>query len=178
MTKQKGGGGSLPPDEQPTAPETEPPPAPVGSVQDFRSDMLDRIMEAKVPKGAEALKHTGEIIRRREVTFDVDGADCAEGAFVDQEGNYLVFNITLRSLSSAQELECLRQVQKGPEAPFIMARMALYKVNGRELDEARRGFVWEALGMGGRQVVLGAFQVLGAASEAALGKYLSTRRES
>ncbi len=145
---------------------------------DMRPDLLQRTMDRVLPKGAAALKGGASPIPLRKVSFMVDGAQCAEGVFVSANGDYLLFELTLQALSSAGEINALREVKSGPEAPHVMCKYALHAINGNVLDPEQRNFVWEALGMGGRQIALLAFQQIGAASDAALGKFLSTRRES
>lgn len=148
----------------------------VYSKDDKRSDLMDRLTERLLPKGAAAMRG-GEIIKRREITFDLDGVECEPGVFTDEEGNYITFQVTLRGLTSAQELEAMRGVKDGTEAPLRMCKLALCAINGKPIERDRLDFWWEALGSGGRQICFMAFQSLGAASEAAMGKYLTSRSE-
>jgi len=152
-------------------------PPEIQSPEDFSSDLMARLKTKHLPTGKDALK-AGEIIKRRRVTFDVDGAQCEPGMFVNEAGDYVTFKITLESLNSAQEVAALRGIKDGAQAPMLMAKHTLVELNGKKLEEAERDFVWECLGMGGRQVCFAAFQLsLGAAAEAGLGKYLLTRSE-
>lgn len=163
-----------------TAAEGEPeapPPAPERySKDDKRYDLMDRLTARHMPSGQSALK-SGEIIKRREVSFDLDGVECEPDMFVDEAGNYITFKITLRSLGSAQEIEAMRGIKDGTEAPLRMCKFALYAINDKPIEKDRLDFFWEALGSGGRQICFAAFQSLGAASEAAMGKYLMSRSE-
>lgn len=152
------------------------PSGPVYSPEDKRSDLLDRLVARHMPSGAAALK-PGEIIKRREVSFDLDGVECEPDMFVDENGDYITFRVTLRSLGSAQEIEAMRGVKDGTEAPLRMCKLALHAINGKPIERDRLDFFWEALGSGGRQMCFAAFQSLGAASEAAMGKYLTSRSE-
>jgi hypothetical protein len=181
MKKQQKGGAAAPDETIPSTPEelqeAMKPAAPVERF-DLSADMFQRTMHRILPQGVAALKGGGRVIPLRKVSFQIDGAECADGVFVDDQGDYITFEITLQALDSATELVALREVKAGPEAPMVMARHALYAVNGTTLADDQKPFLWESLGMGGRQLVFAAFQSLGAASDAALGKYLSTRRES
>lgn len=148
----------------------------VYSPEDKRTDLMDRLVARHMPSGKDALK-PGEIIKRREVSFDLDGVECEPDMFVDENGDYITFRITLRSLGSAQEIEAMRGVKDGTEAPLRMCKLALYAINGKPIAADRLDFFWEALGSGGRQICFAAFQSLGAASEASMGKYLTSRSE-
>jgi hypothetical protein len=169
--------GEVPPTE---GEATESPPAQEPkfiSSPDYKgADLVDRLQARHLPKGQAALSAT-EIVKRRKLSFDIDGVDCEPDMFVDEEGNYITFNVTLRSLSSAQEIEALRGIKDGTMAPFVMCRYSLYAINGKVLSENQRDFYWECLGSVGRQICLAGFNGLGAASEGAMGKFLSTRSE-
>ena len=147
-----------------------------GSPEDYKPDLVARLVARHMPTGKGAL-NPGEIVKRRTVTFDVDGVDCEPDMFVNESGEYVTFKLTLQSLNSAQEIEAMRGLRDAAAAPMAMTKVALHAINGQVLDENRRNFFWEALGAGGRQIAYLAFQSLGAASEAALGKYLKSRSE-
>lgn len=185
MKKQQGDGatmappaGDVPPaDSMPTA-DTIPPvaatPGPV-SVPDFTPELLGRLKKQHL-QSAEALAG-GEVIKRRKISFEIDGVDCEEGIFVNPDGDYVTFKITLRGLSSGEEIKAITGIRDGAQMPFMMSKASLYALNDKALSEADRDFLWEALGSAGRQLVHIAFQGLGAASDAALGKLVSTRQE-
>lgn len=167
------------PSEETEAASTPEVPGPVvttGSPEDKRPDLIDRLRKRHMPTGNDALK-SGEIIKRRKLSFDVDGADCEPDMFTNEEGEYVTFRVTLQSLSSAQELEAVRGLKDGTQAPLNMCRLSLFAINGKTLSEENRDFYWECLGSGGRQICMGFFSQLGAASESAMGKSLRSRSE-
>lgn len=131
---------------------------------------------ARMPKGPGALRERGPLIRPRMVTFIFDGSSGAPGVFADEEGAYFDVEITLRSLSSAEELEALQNINGiGAAVPMEMTKRALYSIAGAPLKgEDQRSLMWEALGGAGRQLCLLAFQGIGGASGVDLGKYQRT----
>lgn len=139
------------------------------------ADFLDQLF-GRLPAGMEALSGKSQIIKPREVTFLFDGSAGAPNIFIDQNGDYLDVQITVRTLSSAEEIEALGSITNNVgAAPYALAKRALYAVEGKPLKADQRELIWEALGSTGRQLVLMAFQNLGGgASEAAMGKYRSS----
>jgi len=172
--------GDVPPTEGDEPQEPQEPPAKEPqflSSPDYKGvDLVDRLQARHLPKGRDAL-NAGEIVKRRKTSFDIDGVNCEPDMFVDDEGNYITFRVTLRSLNSAQEIESLRGIRDGTMAPFAMCRYALYAINDKVLNDNQRDFYWECLGTVGRQICLAGFNSLGAASEGAMGQLLSTRSE-
>lgn len=173
--------------EQPVTPPAATPPADglpeqqaptldpfAGSVADRGRDLVDRLQARHMPTGKDALQ-PGEIIKRRKLSFDLDGVDCEPDMFVNDAGEYITFKVTLRSLSSADEIASLRGIKDGTAAPMMMCRLALYAINDAVLTPERRDFFWECFGTAGRQICMLAFHELGAASEASMGKYLTSR---
>lgn len=168
------------PQEVTMYPEPEELPEPPAAVEIPQAlagpDVLDAIFR-RLPSGQDALRGgVATLIRSREVRFIFDGAYGAPGIFADEEGNYLDVEITLRSLSSTEELDALSEVTQATamSAPMAMAKRSIYAIAGKKLHPDRRDFIWEALGGAGRQFCLMAFQQLGAASQVALGKYQSS----
>lgn len=138
-----------------------------------QSDFLDQLF-GRMPSGMDALSGGKSLIKSREVTFLFDGSAGAPGIFTDSEGNYLDVMLTVRTLSSAQEIEALSALGEGNimGAPYALAKQSLVAVEGKPLKTESRELIWEALGSTGRQLVLMAFQQLGGgASESAMGKY-------
>jgi len=162
--------------EETAALQQEPQAAQLGSPDDKRADLMARLRKRNLPSGQEALKG-GELVKRRKVTFDLDGVDCAPDVFMNEVGEYITFSVTLQSLNSAQEMEALRGVRDASQAPLAMAKLSLFALNGQPVLDAERDYWWECLGPGGRQICMMAFGSLGAASESSMGKYLSTRSE-
>lgn len=130
----------------------------------------------RLPKGMDALSGKAtQLIKPREVTFLFDGSAGAPDIFMDEDGNYLDVKLTIRSLSSAEEIEALGTIGGNAlAAPLALAKRALYAVEDKAIRPEQRELIWEALGSMGRQLVLLAFQNLGGASDAAMGKYRSS----
>ena len=148
------------------------------SPNDFDPGFVDRLKAQHMPTGEGALKGGGDLVPRRMITFELDGVECEPGVFVNAAGDYVTFKITIRSLSSAQEVSALRGARDAAMAPMLLAAASLYKINDRVLSENERTFFWECLGSPGRQICMVAFQQMGAASTGALGKFLTSRSES
>lgn len=151
--------------EEQEAPEPEPQP------ENFSKGYADQIFERVTKTGPGALNGRKRLIEPRRVTFTLDGSTCEPDIFIDSEGNYEDFQVTLESLDSRSEQEALAGVTDAAQVPFALAQRALWGINGKRIPDDRKAFFWEAFGMGGRQVVLMAFQSIGGASAAALGKY-------
>lgn len=147
------------------------------SQEDFRPDLLDRLTDRLMPKGDAALG-AAPILKRRQVSFLIDGAECEPDVFTTTAGEYIVFKVTMRSLSSAEEIDALSGLKHAQMAPMLLARASFVAVNDKPIPGATRDFWWEALGMAGRQLCFLAFQSIGAASTGALGKFQSSRSES
>lgn len=114
------------------------------------------------PKGPRAA------IPRRTITFLIDGA--ATAAFSDEEGNPLDFHVTLRSLTSGEEIAALKGMTAPADMPAMLAKASLYACNGTPIDPDQKDLFWEALG-NARQIVTMAFNAIGSATNVALGKY-------
>jgi len=139
-----------------------------------QGDLLQSIFD-RMPKGATALSSGGSMIKPRRVKFIFDGTAGAPGVFADAEGNYLDVEITVQSLSSAEEIEALAELEgNAVAAPFALAKRSLYAIEGTRIKKEERDFIWEALNQSGRQLVIMASQSLGASSEVLMGKYQSS----
>jgi hypothetical protein len=141
---------------------------------DKSPDLADQVYQRMTKTGMAALNGKRDIIARRVRTFVLDGMSCAPDVFVDAEGNYLDFEVTLRSLSSVEEIQALNGINDPGEAPFRLAKASLYAINGKPISGDRKDFFWEAFGMQGRQICMMAFAHVGSASGAALGKFQRT----
>lgn len=134
-------------------------------------------LKRRLPQGQAAMSGASNpLLRPRQVTFVFDGSEGLPSFFMDEDGNYLDVELTVRSLSSFEESDALRDLTKDTiaTAPSALAKRSLYAVAGRPLDSDERDLIWEGLGAAGRQLVLMAYQNFGGASEAAMGKYLSS----
>lgn len=110
---------------------------------------------------------------RRKVTFTISKDICAPGVFDDD------FELTLVAPSSEDELRCARQTQgNASEFGMLLARNSLFAVNGEPVDHANleHEWLWEALGNGGRNVVVGMFGQYCTADAASQGKALKSLR--
>lgn len=133
--------------------------------------VADRIFQRVTKRGAAALTG-GEIIQRKLRSFVLDGQACTPDFFIEPStGEYFDVQVTLRSLTSAEEIEALNGLTDAGQVPYLLTRAALYAINGKPIDPDRKDFFWEGFGMQGRQLCLMAFQHIGSASGAAVGKY-------
>lgn len=140
--------------------------------------LLERVFQKATVTGTGALAHSQEIVPRKRITFDVDGADCAPGMFVDDAGAPITFQLTLHSLTGAEEIKATQGVSDPAEAVQLIARSSIEALNGTPVVGDKLDFLWEAISPSGRQLVLSMYQEIGALSPAGLGKALasSTRR--
>jgi hypothetical protein len=157
--------------EEAQAPEQAPPQPP-------DPGLLDKVFDRATVSGAGALAHADEIVPRKRISFEVDGADCAPGMFVDEAGEPITFQLTLHSLTGAEEIKVTKGVSDPAEAVQMTAKASIEALNGSPVVGDKLEFLWEALAPSGRQLVLSMYQEIGALSPAGLGKALasSTRR--
>jgi hypothetical protein len=141
---------------------------------DRSPDLAQRVFDRMTKTGAAALQPGREILPRRVRRFILDGAVCLPDTFVDAQGNYIDFEVTMRSLSSKEEIAAVDGIENAHAVPFALARASFHAINGKPLDSGQKEFFWEAFGMGGRQICLAAFQQVGSATGIALGKFRST----
>lgn len=110
---------------------------------------------------------------RRRVTFTIDKDACAPGVFDDD------LDVTLLSLNSDTELKAIRDCKGDPTSlAFLLARASIHAVNGEPLNDAEgeREWFWEALGNGGRTIVVSMFGQFGTADAESQGKALRSLR--
>lgn len=110
---------------------------------------------------------------RRKITFTVSKDICAPDVFEAD------FDLTLIAPSSEDELRCARSTQgNASEFGMLLARNSLFAVNGELVDHANleHEWLWEALGNGGRNVVVGMFGQYCTADAASQGKALKSLR--
>lgn len=158
------------PNVDPTVVPSELPPMNI----DRSVDLAQRVFDKMTKTGSGALRGGQEVIPRRMRRFILDGAVCAPDVFVDGNGDYIDFEVTMRSLSSKEEISALDGIANAGAVPFALARASFHAINGKVLDPGQKEFFWEAFGMGGRQICFAAFQQVGSASGVSLGKFLST----
>lgn len=148
---------------------TQPP-----EVRDDSEGLFARVFERTTQQGPGAMGG-GPLIPRRYVEFDVDGAECSPGMFVDDQGRPVTFRLTLQSLLSGEEISATAGVTDPAAAVQHMARASLHQVNGAVIPSGpQREFLWEALGPGGRQLVLAMFQEIGSVTPVGLGKAMAS----
>lgn len=151
--------------------------APVPPAPKRVASFLDELQE-RLPKGPDALKDT-KLFQPRERSFDFDGAMggyLSDGRlfFSNGAGEPIDVTITVREVGSAEEIKALNAGETPQEAPFLLAKAALYKLDGKVIPPHLKNMVWEGLGSTGRSAVIMAFGEMGGSSEAMLGKYRST----
>lgn len=140
--------------------------------KELRNDdpaLLDQLFERFTRTGRDALS-SGTLLPCRTITFDVDGADCEPDVFVTSDGDYYVFSLTLKSLLPEEELKALDGVTNPSAAAMVLAKAMLWKLNGKIIPIARRDWLWQALGMRGRNSCFVAFQQIGGATSRSMGK--------
>ncbi len=145
-----------------------------GNRENFSGDVLAQIVARKTRVGAAAISDSREVIQRHVYSFVLEGDQATPDFFVDDNGEYFDVMVTLRSLTSREEIAALQGVTDGSAAPMKLARACLWKLNDRALSEEEKELVWEGLGMKGRQLCMLGFNVLGGASQSALGKFRRT----
>ena len=136
----------------------------------FSEGLMQRVFDANVGKNAPP---QGETVPRRELTFVVDHKLCAPNTFPED------FKLTLHSLLHSEEMDATRgKATDALSVGMLYAQRSLCSVNGKKLDGFERDWLWEVLGGGGRQIVVGIYSQLGMATEEALGKARMTLESS
>lgn len=143
-------------------------------IQTRDAALLQRVFDRLTIAGPSAFGGNRELIPRRRIEFTVNGADCAPGVFVDGAGEPVDFTLGLVALSSVQEIKATEDVVDPAEAVFKTARLSLETLNGAPVLGEQIEFLWEALGPGGRQLVITLYGRIGSASPGALGKALGS----
>ncbi len=117
----------------------------------------------------------GPLIKRHSVEFQMDGASCAPDVYVNDEGEYFDFMVTMRSLSPQEEDNVMAGVKiaTAGTVPLKLVLASLYAINGEPIKKNQKDVIWASFGQGGRQICQMQFARIGSASEAALGKSLS-----
>jgi len=142
--------------------------------QDLSPDLAQRIWDRVTQVGPGALTG-GELIQRKQRSFILDGQAATPFFFWDTTtGEYVDVKITMRSLNSVEEAHALDGLTDPGQMPFLLAKAALHAINDTPIPRDRLDFFWEGLGMGGRQLAMMAFQEVGSASAAAVGKFRSS----
>jgi len=110
---------------------------------------------------------------RRKATFTIDKDVCAPGVFDDD------IDVTLISINSDMELKAIRDCKGDPTSlAFLLARASVYAINGEPVNDAEgeREWLWEALGNGGRAILVGMFGQFGTADAESQGKAMRSLR--
>lgn len=136
--------------------------------------LLGKLFDRWTTTGQGAVTGYSPSLPQRTVTFDVDGADCEPGVFVDDNGEPFVFSLTLKTLLPEEELKALDAVQSPSSAPMYLAKAMLWKVNGEPVKVTQREWFWRALGMRGRNLCFIAYQQIGGATVRSMGKLQSS----
>lgn len=134
----------------------------------FDKGAFDRFMDRAAPKMSEG-GQAGGAMRRREATCTIDHRMCEPGYFD------AAFQITVSSLTSADELDALKAAGSETSIGHVMAKRSVRSMNGRPLSRVEVDLLWEALGFSGRVAVMNLFTVhCTGADGASLGKSLNS----
>ncbi len=127
---------------------------------------LQLVFDKATRTGPDAMSGVGgEIIPRRRIDFVIDVSELAPGIFTED------IKITLAALSSAMELKAVNGITDPGGAGWMTAKASLELLNGAPIPEGdQMDFVWEALGPGGRQLVMTMYQEIGALTPVGMGK--------
>lgn len=139
----------------------------------FRPDpnFLDNLYESMTAPLSTG-KAPDEGLMRRFMDFRVDAGACAPGVKSD-------FIITIATLMSGQELSAARAANGDAVAMgMAMAKESIYAVNGKRVSRGmgHLDVLWEALGPGGRNLIMSKWSELSVAGDIALGKANATMR--
>jgi hypothetical protein len=157
--------------------QQEEPAAPVIPQLNLNEDpgLATAVFEKFTKSNMGALKG-GELFQRKEVTAVIDGSVCLPGTFCDESGKPFDFKVTLRSLTSSEEIAVFNEVDVSEDqvsGAFQMAKKSLHKLNGAVIAAEQKDLLWELFGPGGRQLIVRKFGELNSISAGALGKFLS-----
>lgn len=115
---------------------------PKGALGAMLDNVTGKVSEGGAPKG----------IRRRTAKFTIAAAVCEPDTFPTD------FEVEVSSLSQAEELEAFKEGgETGSSAVFSMAKRSLRTIDGEPVRKNYRDLVWDALGFGGRTVVVNHF---------------------
>lgn len=128
---------------------------------------------ARLPKDRDALAG-GSLIKRRRVSFVMDGSACAPGFFADESGEYMDFEVTLQSLDHAEEINAYKTAKSQGQIAMELAKHMLCEIEGEPITEETRDLIWEGMGMRGRALCSLAMQAIASVGAAELGKYRAT----
>lgn len=131
---------------------------------------FDAVYQQHTRTGADAFTDA-PLLPRRRYKFDLDTSEALPGIFVDGDGNPVILEVTVCSLTSGEELEALAGLKNPAEAQLRLTRRSIESVSGTELDDDKRAFFWEAIGPAGRAVVTIAFSRCGTPGASTLGKF-------
>lgn len=145
-------------------------PAPAQTTLNLDPGLLDKVFERMDRVNASAFLDR-PLFDLRTVSFTMDGSMCEPNVFVDTDGNYQDFQLTMRALTADEEIKVMEQVTAGGTVASVMSRAMLHALNGKVLTPRRREGLWQMLGMRGRQICFLAYRSLSNPTDIALGKY-------
>jgi hypothetical protein len=137
----------------------------------YRAGVLDEVFERHTTVNS----LSAPALPRRKATFVVSKDICLPDAFEDD------FELTLHSLTAAEEMRAAKGVTDPLAAGYAMGKMSMCALNGDLLkNDLQREMVWELIGSTGRQLVLSMYNryVSGSEGEDAEGKAHATVRVS
>lgn len=148
------------PPEAIAAAKAEKPPEPV-----YDPRALQLAFDKMTRTGQEAMSQAGgDIIPRRRLDFIIILDELSPDVFTED------IKITLMALSSAGELKAVDGVTDAAAAGVLTSKASLELLNDAPIPLDQLDFVWEALGPGGRQIVMTMYQQIGALTPVGLGK--------
>ncbi len=118
----------------------------------LRPTLFNEIFDANTVSGPDAMKG-GEMFKRKRVTFPVPRDLCTVDFGED-------FELTLQEVSAEDEMEAASKSTSstGTDITMSLAKASLNGINGAPIPASRKDWLWEALGMGGRMLVVIGFQ--------------------
>ncbi len=139
----------------------------------FDPTVLQRAFDRTTQTGPDAMQG-GEIIPRRRITFEFSSEICAPGIFDNPDGSYATLQMTLAGLTASMEVKVTKGLLDPLETVQMTAKASVEELNGAPVPPDQVEWLWEALGPGGRQLVLTMFQEIGSLTPAAMGKAQAT----
>lgn len=114
---------------------------------DFDPGFLKRIFEEHAPKFSQG--RPTKPLPRLKVEFVVDHEACAPGVFPED------FRLALLGATSYSEQLAAKDAKGDPAVMAIaLAKSSMHAVNGTPVVGVQREWLWEALGAGGRNLVM------------------------
>ncbi len=130
----------------------------------FDPTVLQRVFDKTTVTGAAAMAPGGELIPRKRLEFIIDQTELAPGLFASD------VQVTLVALTSTMEIRATKGVTDPQEVVAVYAKAALELLNGAPILGDQVDWLWEALGPGGRQLVMYQYQKIGSMTPVGMGK--------